>query len=445
MGEILDLNMNKLEAKMKETGCAPTDLLNRFKKVNREGTDPATSEVATAEDEGGEESSQDLQPTVDEREATDHATTETDDGPGTAAPGTSASAETGKRDQVPRAKLPPPAEFYHEETAYKYHNPPLPVKGKDIPGAVAPEDLLPLPLAPPIPELPNTGKCTWTWDEESRVLLADFRQKNGNVEVVEEDERFRLAMMERDDVTVISDGLANCLTGQLWNLEHIASAVGDEYYHKFRRFDREQVISKRRKGNGSRKHKDKRQQSGAVQPSEANVNDPAKQPHSHRLSYDTKEDDRSSDVESDDEDKTEDWISVVHREKDSCLSMQVLDFVRYLEMRRDVLERKRKSESASTDLEPDNPDFLDEGASMFSFVDHLGKDHEINVTQVVLYMIDFDLVKLLPMLYEDLQKNLKCGGCLPGGTHCMMNAVSARCWVGSGRPNNINSLMIVLN
>lgn len=39
-------------------------------------------------------------------------------------------------------------------------------------------------------------------------------------------------------------------------------------------------------------------------------------------------------------------------------------------------------------------------------------------------MIDVDLIKLLPKSFEDLQNNFKLSSILPGGSHCMMNAVS---------------------
>lgn len=41
------------------------------------------------------------------------------------------------------------------------------------------------------------------------------------------------------------------------------------------------------------------------------------------------------------------------------------------------------------------------------------------------YMIDVDMVKLLPQAFEDFQQSFKLPGTLPGGSHCMMNAVSS--------------------
>ena len=40
-------------------------------------------------------------------------------------------------------------------------------------------------------------------------------------------------------------------------------------------------------------------------------------------------------------------------------------------------------------------------------------------------MIDVDMVKLLPQAFEDFQQSFKLPGTLPGGSHCMMNAVSS--------------------
>jgi hypothetical protein len=39
-------------------------------------------------------------------------------------------------------------------------------------------------------------------------------------------------------------------------------------------------------------------------------------------------------------------------------------------------------------------------------------------------MVDVDVVKLLPDAFDDLQQNFKLPGILPGGSHCMMSAVS---------------------
>lgn len=48
----------------------------------------------------------------------------------------------------------------------------------------------------------------------------------------------------------------------------------------------------------------------------------------------------------------------------------------------------------------------------------------INPHKTGLYMIDFDLVKLLPRCYDDFIGSFKIPGILPGGENCMMNAVS---------------------
>lgn len=39
-------------------------------------------------------------------------------------------------------------------------------------------------------------------------------------------------------------------------------------------------------------------------------------------------------------------------------------------------------------------------------------------------MLDVDVVKLLPELHNELQQSFKLPGILPGGSHCMMSAVS---------------------
>jgi hypothetical protein len=61
--------------------------------------------------------------------------------------------------------------------------------------------------------------------------------------------------------------------------------------------------------------------------------------------------------------------------------------------------------------------------------DHKGEEISIDVTKTVLYMLDYDMVKLLPTLYDDFVSCYKLRGAMPGGSHCMMNSVTS-----NGRP-----------
>ena len=92
------------------------------------------------------------------------------------------------------------------------------------------------------------------------------------------------------------------------------------------------------------------------------------------------------------------------RETDGFMSMKIADFIAYLEKR------------SSLDLDS-NPNFTFKPFNAQS-------DVTINVEDTGLYMLDFDIVKLLPECYNDLLQTFKMTSLLPGGSHCMMNAVS---------------------
>ena len=64
-----------------------------------------------------------------------------------------------------------------------------------------------------IPDLPHTGNCKWTYNEETHVVLANFQKQT----IKEKDENFLLQMMERDDVTVVIEGLVSSLNTKLWD------------------------------------------------------------------------------------------------------------------------------------------------------------------------------------------------------------------------------------
>lgn len=267
--------------------------------------------------------------------------------------------------------------------------------------------LSPLSPPPPVPnKFPCTGACKWSFDETTRVLLAQFDPQQ---DIHAADIRFLLHSMERNDVTVVSEGLADKLDGTKWTMDYVADVAGDEYYHKFRRF-------------------------------------------------------QSTLVENlDGKDQVEAGpLNVVHKEMDGMLSMKVRDYIRYLHRREAALDRiQTERRAAGKDLYAykdrddydigrekkrlDSPSVItsdqtqdsnaiasaDSAVSReeFRFVNHKGVEVCCNLVDDVIYMIDFDLPKLLPSLHEDFVKNFRLTSCLPGGDHCMMQSVNA-----GGRP-----------
>ena len=143
---------------------------------------------------------------------------------------------------------------YEEETAWRFHNPNLPETSNQqlqelrkvtglpsLQDRCGPNELKPLPKAPPVPPLPDTGLCKWSFDKVSRVLLANFcasshAVKAEQVTVLPEDEQFLLKMMERDDITVISQGLADAINPSLYSNDYIKGVIGSIDHHKVRRF-----------------------------------------------------------------------------------------------------------------------------------------------------------------------------------------------------------------
>lgn len=295
--------------------------------------------------------------------------------------------------QVGYEAMKDPHPYYVEEHAWRYHNPPLPpakvpavaepLKTQQFP-YVSHEELRPLPPPPPVPTVfPNTPFCRWSFDEDTRVLYADFRRpsgESGDVVVTLEDEKFLLEMYERDDITVISEGLVSGLDKEKWTLDYMSRLAGDEYYHRFRRFDKQKVADIKPKKKSTKKSK----------------------------------------ADAPNEPENDKFVAVAHAEIDKMLSMKVKDFIGYL----------RKRGSALTKLNEGTLSAEEKTAlCTYSFPDHIGVEHKIDVTETALYMLDYDMVKLLPTLYDDFQSCFKLKDCLPGGAHCMMNCVNT-----NGRP-----------
>lgn len=423
--------MKELEEFQQKSGVAAGNVVSKDKEKTVSGTSAAKEEGTT--EKGDDIKNMDIEKTVndtkEEEDDDDIAWTPT-------AP-------------VPLADLPKysemmdPHDHYVEEQAWRYHNPPLPpfqdfvpvrsgkgeappVQQPELPhdAYVLPEDLRPLPPAFPLPELPKTSFCKWHFDEDCRVLYADFRRPNGgDVVVTEEDEEFLLKMFERDDITVVSEGLVSGLDKDKWTLDYISKVNGDEYFHKFRRFDREgnnvdtKVTSKK---NADSSPTEESTSNGAVvkleEPVAIDGDTGAGTAKDSDKETESKDDQKAGttgiaeDTGKETESKDEPLIDVRHIEVDKCLSMKVSDYVEYLKRRKSCLR--------------DGVNSLE-----FTFIDHLGVECTIDVVKSVLYMIDYDMVKLLPTVYADFLASFKVPGILPGGIHCMMNSVNV-----NGRP-----------
>ena len=157
----------------------------------------------------------------------------------------------------------PDSHYYHEESSYRYHNPPFPdggeqlaiVRAKTIRGKMTPvEDskLGSLPRPPPLPPLPESDHCKWKFDEVTRVLLADFKTPSVDKEVIitAEDEHFLMTMMERDDITVISEGIAANVDLSLLDQDYMNACIGSQFHYKVKEFKKTAPKSKGRNLTG---------------------------------------------------------------------------------------------------------------------------------------------------------------------------------------------------
>ena len=91
------------------------------------------------------------------------------------------------------------------------------------------------------------------------------------------------------------------------------------------------------------------------------------------------------------------------KELDGFVSMKISDYFSYLDKR-----AKSKSDDDT-----------------FTFIPFDKTDPvTINLQRTGLYMIDFDMVKLLPRCHDNFLESFKLKGILPGGEYCMMHSVS---------------------
>jgi hypothetical protein len=119
----------------------------------------------------------------------------------------------------------------------------------------------------------------------------------------------------------------------------------------------------------------------------------------------------------------------------SC-SMSMQDYFRYIRQRNDQLKAiKRKALMAShpttVTLSPtEEAKFRNDTEECFKYISYSycdspkGSTQTFNCIDTVLYLIDYDLGKLLPVVHDDLMKNFIAPQLLPGSPFCLMHEVS---------------------
>jgi hypothetical protein len=99
----------------------------------------------------------------------------------------------------------------------------------------------------------------------------------------------------------------------------------------------------------------------------------------------------------------------VFQEIDGFLGMTVSDYISYLEA---TYESSLHGGESNFTVQP-----FDKNGEKKDKI-------KLDVRSTALYMLDLDMVKLLPRLHDNFMETFKITSVLPGGAHCMMNAVS---------------------
>ena len=116
--------------------------------------------------------------------------------------------------------------------------------------------------------------------------------------------------MEYTNFSLVSEGLLSGLDSKKWTLDFLSRVSGDEYYHRFRRFDRDPTPK--------------------IAPTQAKK---AKKSRADWQNEGEKED-------------AEKCLGGSHTEIDKCISMKVADYVTYLRKRASALEAEEKEMSS---------------------------------------------------------------------------------------------------
>jgi hypothetical protein len=231
----------------------------------------------------------------------------------------------------------------------------------------------PLSPIPPVDVSTFPKNQRWSYDETTRVVHGDFTNTNT---LDREDELFLLQMMERDDITVITDGFAKHLDPTLWTFQFIQDLVGEDVCHQFRVFQRRLLSPSDEKMGG-------------------------KAPNEKPKLYESFE------------------------EKGESCSLRMKDYIRYIHQRVEQLhciERRRNEMGISTLYFEEESQYRNSEKEVFAY--ELDDQAELNCIDTVLYLIDYDIGKLLPPLYQNFMKNFLAPNLLPGGKYCWMHEVS---------------------
>ena len=252
------------------------------------------------------------------------------------------------------------------------------------------------PIEPPdaIPEFPSTSSCYWTFNEANRVLLGKFTVGSSD-RIRDEDKIFLLQMMERDDISVVTEGLVHGLDKDKWDLNNISKCVGERFHHKVISFTNEENRSRQSKYSSNKPKARSEKKEGSLPSSEKKKNDDIKTSHQKKATCAVQSVDRRAEFQS------------LFKEQKIFYSMRVADYISYLKKWHDVVCRGGDD-------------------SKFVFKSFSGDEVTLDVVKTVLYLIDYDIIKLLPRLYDDFKRCFRLSGdFFPGGSQCMMSSVRA--------------------